>query len=39
MLLTTQDELSGYEITETLGMVRGNTVRARHIGKDILASF
>lgn len=39
MLLTTQDELAGYEITECLGLVRGNTVRARHIGKDILASF
>ena len=39
MLLTTQDELLGYEITETLGVVRGNTVRARHVGKDILASF
>ena len=39
MLLTTQDELSGYEIAENLGIVRGNTVRARHIGKDILASF
>ncbi len=39
MLITTQDELSKYEITETLGVVRGNTVRARHAGKDILASF
>jgi len=39
MLITTQDELSGYEIIETLGLVRGNTVRARHIGKDILALF
>jgi len=39
MLITTQDELSGYEITETLGMVKGNTVRGRHIGKDILAGF
>ncbi|MBE0447323.1 MAG: YbjQ family protein [Actinobacteria bacterium] len=39
MLITTQDELAGYEITETLGLVRGNTVRARHVGKDILASF
>jgi uncharacterized protein YbjQ (UPF0145 family) len=39
MLITTQDELSGYEITENLGVVRGNTVRARHAGKDILAVF
>jgi len=39
MLITTQDEFSGLEITETLGIVRGNSVRARHIGKDILALF
>ena len=39
MLLTTQDNFSEYEIVETLGIVRGNTVRARHVGKDILASF
>ena len=35
MLLTTQDNFSEYEIVETLGIVRGNTVRARHAGKDI----
>jgi len=39
MVLTTQDELSGYTITETLGIVRGNSVRARHIGKDIMAGL
>jgi uncharacterized protein YbjQ (UPF0145 family) len=39
MILTTQDELNGYEITGTLGVVRGNSVRARHLGKDILASL
>jgi len=39
MLLTTQDNFSEYEIVETIGIVRGNTVRARHVGKDILASF
>lgn len=39
MILTTQDELSGHEITATLGVVRGNSVRARHLGKDILAGF
>jgi uncharacterized protein YbjQ (UPF0145 family) len=37
MLITTQDELVDYEIISTLGLVRGNTIRARHIGKDILA--
>ena len=39
MLITTQDELTGYRITDYLGLVRGNTVRARHIGKDILAGL
>lgn len=39
MLLTTQDELRDHTIVETLGLVRGNTIRARHIGKDILASL
>ncbi|MBN1253546.1 MAG: YbjQ family protein [Bacteroidales bacterium] len=39
MLITTQDEFSDYEIVETLGLVKGNTIRARHIGKDILAGL
>ncbi len=39
MLLTTQDQFSDYEIEKTLGVVKGNTVRARHVGKDIMASF
>jgi uncharacterized protein YbjQ (UPF0145 family) len=39
MLLTTQDNFFEYEIVETLGIVKGNTVRARHAGKDILAAF
>lgn len=39
MLITTQDEFADYEILETLGLVRGNTVRARHVGKDILAAL
>ncbi len=39
MLITTQDNFKDYEITETLGMVKGNTIRARHVGKDIIASL
>lgn len=39
MLLSTQDQISGYDIIETFGVVRGNTVRARHVGKDIIAGF
>lgn len=39
MLLTTQDDIAGHEIVEVLGLVCGNTIRARHIGKDILAGL
>ena len=39
MHLTTQDEFNDYQITETLDVVRGNTIRARHIGKDIMAGL
>ena len=39
MQITTQDEFADYEIIETLGLVKGNTIRARHIGKDILAGL
>ena len=39
MQITTQDEFADYAIIETLGMVKGNTIRARHIGKDILAGL
>lgn len=39
MLMTTQDQMVDYEITQTLGLVRGNTIRARHVGKDIVAGL
>ena len=39
MLITTQDQLEGYQIKRTLGMVQGRTIRARHIGTDILAAL
>ena len=39
MLITTQDNFADYEILQTLGLVRGNTIRARHIGKDIMAGL
>jgi uncharacterized protein YbjQ (UPF0145 family) len=37
VIVTTTDTVAGKRIVKTLGMVRGNTIRARHIGKDILA--
>jgi uncharacterized protein YbjQ (UPF0145 family) len=39
MLITTQDQLEQYNIKRTLGMVQGSTIRARHIGTDILAGL
>jgi uncharacterized protein YbjQ (UPF0145 family) len=37
MIVVTSPEIAGKRIVRTLGLVRGNTIRARHIGKDILA--
>ncbi|NOY26682.1 MAG: YbjQ family protein [Oligoflexia bacterium] len=39
MLMTTVDELQGYRVVVVLGLVRGNTIRARHLGHDIVAVF
>ena len=39
MILTTTETIPGKRITAVLGLVRGNTIRARHIGKDIAAAF
>jgi uncharacterized protein YbjQ (UPF0145 family) len=39
MLLSTREQCEGFEVTETLGLVRGNTVRVRHLGNDILAGL
>ncbi|HXG32060.1 MAG TPA: YbjQ family protein [Bryobacteraceae bacterium] len=37
MIVATTFEIPGKRIVRTLGLVRGNTIRARHVGKDILA--
>jgi len=39
MIITTTSEVPGKNISKILGVVRGNTVRSKHIGKDIMASF
>ena len=39
MIVVTTETVPGRNIVNTLGLVRGNTVRARHIGKDILAGL
>jgi uncharacterized protein YbjQ (UPF0145 family) len=37
VILTTTETIAGKRITKTLGMVRGNSVRARNIARDIMA--
>ena len=37
MLLSTTDTINGKKIVRHIGLVRGNTIRARHIGRDIMA--
>ena len=39
MPVVTTSSITGMKITKTLGLVRGNTIRARHLGKDILAGL
>lgn len=39
MIITTTDFVVGKEIKETLGLVRGNTIQAKSIGKDVRAGF
>lgn len=39
MIVATSSNIAGHRIVKTLGVVRGNTVRARHIGRDIIAVF
>jgi len=39
MLLTNTPDIPGKKITEVLGIVRGNTIRARWFGRDIAAGL
>jgi uncharacterized protein YbjQ (UPF0145 family) len=39
MIITTSDHVEGKTIIKTIGLVRGNTIQARHIGKDIRAGL
>lgn len=37
MIVVTSSEIAGQKIVETIGMARGGTVRAHHVGNDIVA--
>jgi len=39
MILSTTFEINGHKVTEILGLVKGNTIRARHLGRDIMAAL
>ena len=39
MLITTSDQIEGKRITQTFGLVKGSAVRARNVGRDIMAQI
>lgn len=39
LLITTTETVPGHRVVEVLGLVRGNTIRARHVGNDIMAAL
>jgi len=39
MIVVTTEQIEGKRIAETLGLVRGSTIRARHVGRDVMAGL
>ena len=39
MIITTSGQVEGKTIAKTLGLVKGSTIRARHLGRDIMAGL
>lgn len=39
MIIVSTDHVPGRTIKKTLGLVKGNTIRARHLGRDIMAAL
>lgn len=39
MMITPSSEIAGRRVVESLGLVRGNTIRTRHVGQDIMAAL
>ena len=39
MIITTSDQVAGKTVARTIGLVKGNTIQARHIGRDIRAGL
>jgi uncharacterized protein YbjQ (UPF0145 family) len=39
MIVVTTETVAGKRIARSLGLVRGNTIRSRHLGRDLVAVF
>ena len=39
MIITTSEQVAGKTVAKTIGLVRGNTIQARHIGRDLRAGL
>jgi uncharacterized protein YbjQ (UPF0145 family) len=39
LIIVTSDHIEGKKTVKTLGMVKGSTIRARHVGRDIVAGL
>ena len=39
MIVVTADQIEGKTISKAVGLVKGSTIRARHLGRDIMAGF
>ena len=39
MIITTTETVEGKKVKRTIGMAKGSTIRAKHLGKDIMAAF
>ena len=39
MIMVNMEKIAGKKIVKTLGLVRGNTIRTRHLGRDIMAGL
>lgn len=39
MIVVTTEQIEGKKVIETLGLVKGSTIRARHVGRDVMAGL
>ena len=39
MIITTAETIEGKNVVKTIGLTKGSTIRARHVGRDIMAGL